>query len=314
MKLSDLIDYRNNLKTVSAMSVAAKSDIEIAKITNLVETQNFQLENFAEVLKAKQLNLQKSFHNYEIELDKFKIKLDQLIASNEPQWFANSYRLYEEEVVYEKTEYILQRRIELSKESENFLISRVQLYGDWKAPGMIIRPGPDPFIEHLVSLDPLYVLDKNYDLLAPAVSRFNPVYQNRIRQYIIRELVDPEFLIKIPDNQFGVCLVYNYFNFRPLEIIKRYLTEIQKKLRPGGVLLMTFNDCDRGAAVRLVERNSGAYTPGYLVKDLAKSLGFEPLFSWNDNGAMTWLELRKPGKFESLKGGQTLAKVVAKPK
>jgi hypothetical protein len=120
-------------------------------------------------------------------------------------------------------------------------------------------------------------------------------------------------MTKIPDGQFGLCLAFYLFDFRPLEIIKKYLTEIYHKLKPGGVLIMTFNDCDREKAVQLVENNFACYTPGYLILDLAKSLGYEVLYSWNDGGSSTWLELSKPGELTTLKGGQSFAKVVAYP-
>ena len=76
---------------------------------------------------------------------------------------------------------------------------------------------------------------------------------------------------------------------------------------------MTINDCERDKAVMLVEQHFCCYTPGYLVCDLAESLGYEIILTWNDKGPSTWLELKKPGNFESVRGGQTLAKPIPKP-
>jgi len=148
--------------------------------------------------------------------------------------------------------------------------------------------------------------------LAPAMGTFNDLYQQRLRTYVINERTGEPILNKLPDGQFGFALAYNLFNFRPFEVIRRYLTEIHAKLRPGGVLALTFNDCDRDKGVMLVEQHYCCYTPGNLVKELAKSLGYEVIFSWNDGGPSTWLELQKPGEFESLRGGQALAKIIPK--
>jgi SAM-dependent methyltransferase len=164
----------------------------------------------------------------------------------------------------------------------------------------------------MVAYDPLYLVDLSHDYLTPAMNKFNEQYQNRLRPYVVREELDQEILSKIPDNQFGMCLAYNYFNFRPFEILKKYLAEIYQKLKPGGILAFTFNDCDRPSAVMLVENYYGCYTPGYLVQELAISMGYEIVYSWNDPGPVTWLELKKPGELTSLKGGQTLAKIVPK--
>ena len=76
---------------------------------------------------------------------------------------------------------------------------------------------------------------------------------------------------------------------------------------------MTFNDCDRAKAVILVEQHYCCYTPGYLVRELAQSLGYEIAFAWTDQGPSTWLELRRTGEQPSLRGGQALAKILPKP-
>ena len=107
--------------------------------------------------------------------------------------------------------------------------------------------------------------------------------------------------------------VYNYFNYRPFEIIKIYLNEIYEKLLPGGVLAMTFYDCDRYQAMQAVDQYITCYTPGTLVRGWAKYLGFEEVFCHQDDGASVWIEFRKPGQLSSLRGGQALAKILPKP-
>ena len=76
---------------------------------------------------------------------------------------------------------------------------------------------------------------------------------------------------------------------------------------------MTFNDCDRSSAVLHVESMFCTYTPGYLIYELANTIGYEIEFVWHDNREITWVEFKKPGQLETLKGGQTLAKIVSKP-
>jgi hypothetical protein len=109
-----------------------------------------------------------------------------------------------------------------------------------------------------------------------------------------------------------LCLAFNFFEFTSIEVLEQYLKNIFNKLRPGGILAMTFNDCDRAHCVALVEKNFCFYTPGQRVKATAKSIGYRQIFSWTDMGNLTWLELRKPGELESIRGGQTLAKIVNK--
>jgi hypothetical protein len=141
--------------------------------------------------------------------------------------FQESYTLYESlPLTHETPEYILNRRPNITEEIESLYRSRIMKYADWHYPAMIIRPGAESFIKDMVAHDPLYLIDEKHELLTPAMSMFNEIYQRRLRTYVINERSDEEILSKLPNNQFGMCLVYNYFNYRPFEVLKQYLIEI----------------------------------------------------------------------------------------
>jgi hypothetical protein len=53
------------------------------------------------------------------------------------------------------------------------------------------------------------------------------------------------------------------------------------------------------------------YTPKKLIVSHAESVGFECDFEHDGAGDVSWLEFRKPGEITTLRGGQTLAKIVA---
>ena len=59
----------------------------------------------------------------------------------------------------------------------------------------------------------------------------------------------------------------------------------------------------------LVEQFAASYTPGYLIRELACNVGFEQVYTWDDGGPSVWLELRKPGTLDSLRGGQMMAAI-----
>jgi SAM-dependent methyltransferase len=313
MKLSELIAYRNYLEETSALLVGKAADQDLGQIMQMVQTNSMQIDQFVDQLKVQQETIQKNFEGFEQLLDQVRHQIKELIAQQELAWFVESYRLYESEMCHETAEYTLKRHSSISTEARVALQTRLLNYTDWQHAGMVIRPALETFTYDMVSFDPLYIIDESYELLEPTIVKFPAQYQRRLRPYVIDERQTDPMLIKIPDGQFGMCLVYHLFNFRPLEIIKRYLGEIFQKLKPGGILIMTFNDCDREQAVMLVERHYACYTPGYLVKDLVVSLGYEILYSFNDGGPSTWLELRKPGTLTTVKGGQSFAKVVAYP-
>lgn len=308
MKLSELVAYKNQLDALSSVPTLKTANLDLDKVLHLLETRS-DLATYN--LTTQYSNIQTAFSNFEDSLNNLKSQLNQKIAEAEKSWFQQSYVLYENET-NESAEYILNLRKSNTLVTDPFQ-TRLNQYANWKYSALIIRPGLETFIENMVAYDPLYLIDLSYDYLAPAMNKFNQQYQNRLRPYVIREELDQEILLKIPNNQFGMCLAYNYLNFRPFEVLKKYLSEIYQKLKPGGIFAFTFNDCDRASAVMLVENYYCCYTPGYLVRELAISMGYEIVYSWNDPGPTTWIELKKPGELTSLKGGQSLAKILPNP-
>jgi SAM-dependent methyltransferase len=320
MKLSELIAFRNRLEKlpVSAAKQAAdhKLNILMHTVHHPHEQSMVQLtQPFIPALEAKLKEIHAAFDNFSISVDQIKKHIQDQIVEQEKHWFQESYRLFEGAELCEKTDQILYGRTVTGTkslrtiESEDMLRARLSSYADWRWPGMIIRPGLENFIETMVGSDPLYIIDRGHDLLQPCLDRFPQMYQNRLRSYTTNDWSDQPILGKIPNNQFGVCLAYNVFNYRPLEIIRRYLEEIYTKLRPGGVLLMTYNDCDQESAVMLVEQFCTSYTPGYLIRELTQNVGFELAHTWSDGGPSVWLELHKPGQLIGNRGGQALAKI-----
>lgn len=318
MKLSELIAFRNRLNelpvSIAEQAAQSKLDILMHTLAQPAKQSMLQLtEPFIPTLGDELKDIQTAFSKVNNTIEKLKQEVQNQITEKERFWFQESYKLFEIADLCEKTDQILYSRgssgdkNEKTLEAEDTLRARLSAYADWRFPGMIIRPGLENFIDNMVGCDPLYIIDRDYELLQPCLQRFPKLYQNRLRPYTTNDWSDEPILHKIPNEQFGVCLAYNVLNYRPLEIIRRYLEEIYAKLRPGGVLLMTFNDCDNEKAVMLVEQFFASYTPGYLVRDLATTIGFEQVYTWSDEGASVWLELKKPGELVSNRGGQSIA-------
>lgn len=304
MKLSELVAYKNQLDALSTREAEVFADLELSKITYLANDPTLD-ENLNSVKQA--------FYDFNNTIKRIKNDLKLAIVEAEKPWFQESYRLHEQEIHRHPTEHILGICMQpLSYEFKNIIDSRLSLYANWHHAAMFIRPGNKVLLNQLVSFDPLYILDQTYDLLAPCIEQFPEQYQHRLRQYTIEDVNNTTFLDKMPTGQFALCVAYMYFNYKPFEITKQYFAEIFQKLKPGGTLAFTFNDCDRVSAVKLVEQRFCCYTPGFLVEQLAQSIGFEITYKWNDTGPVTWIELKKPGTLTSIKGGQSLGKIVQK--
>ena len=301
-KLSELVAYKNEMDKLSTESARSATNMELSKITHLTQDNELtqQLKEFDE-----------NFTKFDLRLAQLRKDLQDQISEAERPWIIEGYNLYDKgEANY--AEDILNIRENNAIDSTPFR-AKIKQYSDWKYPAMIIRPAREEFVDDMVAYDPLYLVDLSHEFLRPAMEKFNVRYQNRLRPYVVKEDLDEEILKQIPNGQFGLCVAFNYFNFRPFEIIKKYLEEVYQKLKPGGVFVFTFNDCDRRSAVELVERYYCCYTPGHLVRELITTVGYDIVYSWNDDGPTTWIEVRKPGFLDSIKGGQTLAKILQIP-
>lgn len=313
MKLSELVSYLNQLNRLHINEARTKADVDLHRIEHVVGSKEFDPNGIQQKLINQHNEIQQGFDKFVELVDQAKQEAQQEIDLKEQFWFDETFRLYDQEMVNDSDEHILNRRPTLSDEHDNIIRARIKNFSNNLHPGMIIRPGLETFIKDMVSFDPLYLVDHNDNMLFPSMIEFPDQYRRRLRPYIINERdYTVPILSGLPDNQFAMCLAYNFFEFKPLPVIERWLTEIFSKLKPGGRLMMTFNDCDNEKAVRLAENYYACYTPGRMVRAMAEQIGYEIYFVWNDNVPTTWMELQKPGTLTTLRGGQALAKVVHK--
>ena len=312
MKLSSLLVYKNILSEMTPLDTAPLAHDKLAPALHIVKNNDLQFTNLSERLEQQYRTIVDQLCAFDQTLDEVVQEIDDMIQQYEPAYYARSTELYQQMCLYDSIEPLLDRRLNPTDTVTQFLTARIQAHGDWHHAGLIVRPGREEWINLLVGCDPLYLVDTDAGLLDPAVLRFNDQYQRRLRTYTVLESADELMLNALPTGQFGFCLIYYFFNFKPIEIIRAYLSEIFGKLKPGGTVAFTFNDCDRAGGVDLVERSFMCYTPRRTVMSIAEELGFEIQQSYRIDAACTWLEFRKPGQLTSIKGGQTLATLTHK--
>lgn len=311
MKISQLIAYRESLENLRPASYASITQ-EIDSVIDLATRQSIQFPSRLDQLRQCQNTVAESLQAFDNSIDLLQKELQDQIDALEPEYFAQSYRLYENGLSDHYT-YVQSRRFIISEDTKRFVQSRIQAHSSWHYPGMLMRPGHEEWVEYMVACDPFYIVDTDHDLLWPVKDKFNPQYQARLRYYVIKESDRDPMMTDLPDGQFGFCFFYNFFNYKPFEIMRRYLEELYQKLRPGGVLVFTFSDCDRKGGAELAERMANCYTPGRMILPFCESIGFTIELNHQINAAINWVELRKPGTFNGLRGGQSLAQIIPKP-
>lgn len=312
MKLSTLIHYLSNLDKHTPDDTPVVVSKTIGHSLHEVQHNDIQFPLLTQELGNRYHAVLTAFDQYLGTLDQVKREVQAVIETLEPRYFRDSYSLYEDELRSDRPDHILARSPVLTSEAIAYLGGRIRRFGDWRYPGMIVRPGDESWVEDLVACDPLYIVDTNQDLMEPIKKRFNPIYVNRLRFYVIQESTRGNMFYKLPQSQIGYCLIYNFFNYKPMEMINHYLEEIFRLIKPGGTVSFTFNNCDLPGGVELFERRFMCYTPGKLLLAMCERLGYEIQHTYQIDSASTWVELKKPGELTSLRGGQTLAKVVPK--
>jgi len=315
MKLSELTDYLLRLESLTPDHLRIAHDLGMQQLmSNAGFCPDLLQERFGQRLIQDRIRLDQGFDQLDQTVQDLKQSIqlhmlplvDQVREQNQTWWTQDEYQ-------FSQTLDCLQRRADFPSEQVDQLRAAVCKVQDWRWPAMIVRPGLDSFIDDMVSFDPLYLVDTNLDLLKPALERFPLQYQNRLCCYTVDEMSPDPMLAKLPQSQLAMCFAFYYFNFRPLNVIVRWLREVWHLLRPGGRMLFTYNDCDCVHGIMNSEMNWMAYTPGSEIRAQSQALGFD-IIEQHSNDAVSWIHLGKPGQLESLRGSQTLAKIITRPK
>ncbi len=310
-KVSELINLKNLLlDTKWQISVREFSD-SIEKFKSYIDFVKSKTKIDNSNLNATLTDIQSKSSDSVDALDEYIKNIDSLIRDCDGELREMSVKL-DQASNTDSPEQILKKISDREKTHHEFtkslFIERCKIYSNWEYPGMHIRPGNGTWTRNIVDLDPLYLVDIHQELLEPIKKTFNEHYRSRLRFKTISDIDKPIFE-QFPDNQFGLIVATEFFNQKSLGTIKRYLNEVFSLLKDGGMFIFTFNNCDFPEGARNSEHNYDCYTPGNEVKEIAKTIGFEIIDNVTSNGTLSWIEVRRPGVLNSLRGGQPLARI-----
>lgn len=209
-----------------------------------------------------------------------------------------------------------------SESVEQVILSKISRYSDWRFPGLQLQcryhANPEDGyavakyrINNMVANDPLYLAGTNQDLLKNMILEYPEVYQKRVRVY---EVHDGD-TSRLPQRQFNFVLCWDFFNYQPLDKIELYLTNIMRLLRPGGVLMFSYNNCDLETSARFVDEQDACWANTRIIKELTTRLGYE-LLEFTDlalgddrSSWASWAEVRRPGELTTVKRSQAVGRI-----
>lgn len=312
MKLSKLITYKHMIDNLSVNHIHDQIETLLRNVNTDLNVQDIDFDNLKNKISENSTLVLKKLDEINADILSFKNELESFVASVEIPYYAKSQTVYQEGLT-DDADYILDRysfkKLFYQEESRDFFSNRLKLHVSWNWPALEIRPAHGEFTDELTASDPLYLVDTDLELFKVVKQKWTPEYQARVRYYTIQEN-DRRLFHQLPQGQFGLVVSVDFFNFRPLDLIEKYLDEIFHLLRPGGMVMFTYNNCDQPIGVDNFENSYYCYTPGRQIKEICEKIGYRIAASFNLENNVSWLELQKRGSRTSIRGAQTLGRIM----
>jgi hypothetical protein len=321
--LSELVKFRNDLvDRLEHLSLVAPIN-EIIQTLNLTITENFDVEAFTAHDKITQavIDYQKILDQSEFIKNNLKSVIGEIDNKiTELAYTIDSIAKYHEYI--DNQESIVPFIIDV--ETHQLIKDRMSHYVDHRFPGL--RLGCRYFgqfektdrdhslsIEYsnlLVANDPLYFYDVNLKYIETVTAHYNDTYKRRIRLY--------QNIDQLPKQQFSFVFSWGVFNYLNLSNIESQLRLIFDLLRLGGVVMFSYNNGDIIESARLADLEEMSFVPKKSLIGILKQIGFEVIASYdlpNNDTLVTnisWMEIRRPGKLETVKIKQVMGVVARK--
>ena len=309
-KLTELVRIREQLEAVYSTDVITGLVNELKNKITAVGRETV-LEDAGETVLTLNKDLDRIYTDLDFCQDRFDLiieKINQDIQQESQKFYTDNYSL-ELQVESEAVDNIRKVRVmTLSHTLKETIISRIQLHTNWRYPALEIGCRDGEWTGYMVAADPLYITDQYRDFLESTLSHFTPEYQQRLREYLVR---DANFGA-LPQAQFAFVFCWNFLNYRSLDTIKEYVKSVRDLLRPGGVFMFSYNNGDRHEQAGYAEGHWMSYMPKSMLIPMCESLGLEILHSEdtrNEGTAVSWIEIRKPGELATVKAHQVLGEI-----
>ena len=305
MKLNELVRLRNELR----------SSINLTLIEQELKGNQHTLNYLSDLAGDRYKDKIQQVSNDHIrvltiakeDIDKIQLiiaEIDQEISERTKEFFESNYTT--EHFFYDPHLYRQNKTMLVADGSAEELLNRIYFHSTWEYPAMEIGCRDGEWTKHLVTFDPLYLVDLHFMFLRSALKQFTPEYQARVRQY---QMTNDFRVSNLPLNQFGFIFSFNFFNYLSLDTIKQILLQAQDWLRPGGSMIFTYNNADLSASAGMCENHHMTYVPKSMLVPMVESIGFEVVATTDYLPSTSWIEIRKRGELKTVKAHQCLGEI-----
>jgi hypothetical protein len=317
MKLQDIVTYHALLESVMLDTKTTETELHTAlnKLNKAFNTETINFDNLKENIHQKQIELLKNITGIKGDLNKFMQQLNELVPALEHPYYLKSISVHDTDLKKTLPDKEIEHdnyNILHNAESRELFDGRLLNNISFKWPGLQIGPVRGIWTDKLIALDPLYLADNSEDRFLHVKKMWTPIYQNRLRYYTFDDNHEHP-LHMLPEAQLGFIVAIDWFNFKTEAIIERYLQSAYRILRPGGHMLFTYNNCNYPKAIDKVEQMHYSYINGNNLKQFVKTTGYIIEHAYDGElereDCVSWLEIKKPGYRQSIRGGQNLGAI-----
>jgi len=317
MKLRNIVKYQQLLNSLNDNTLRKSINTQLSEFINDLHTNQIDFDDVKNKITGTQLEVLKNLEQMSDYLNTLRNSVNKLVDDLAIPYYKKSENIYTNTLSMIGVAGGLQLRtkdIANNDESKEALIGAIQSYVSNEYACCQLAPGYGEITKFLVAGTPLYIVDDDHNTLRQFRENFfNDIMQRRTNFYTMSD-TDDHPLYKLPQGQIGFCVIIDYFNFKTVEVIKKYLQSMYKIMRPGGVVIFNFNNCDYPKGIDKVDEMLYCYTTGTEMNTICTQVGFEVIkliardYDERENG-ISWLEIKKPGNLSTIRAAQGLAEI-----
>jgi hypothetical protein len=306
MSLSEIIYRLNQLKQfdpkpfddiAQVMSDTAKiyADIKFTNKQNLTSSMN---------------KVNESIERYKNDIEELKRILENTIYNDHDRYVDEGIKIWHEQYVKMTFKEHLEWIDLIPPNSNDLMIFETAIANStsWQQPALIAGANKSDIIKPMVGSEPLYTVEHYPEYFDLQKEKFSVDYQRRLRCYSFTELN------LLPQNAFGLIVVYNQFPFLPWKKVTGYLDQLIPALSPGGTLFFNYNNCYSYKGFRYFEDRIMTYTlPEMYYKHCNMNglvLETDYLSPSND---FAFMKFNKPGTMNLIKKYPSFGMIVQQP-
>lgn len=164
-------------------------------------------------------------------------------------------------------------------------------------------------VSSMVASNPLYIAswDKRFNNII--LSKFNSVYNKRIRSYTLdhKRMFNFDF---IPKESIGYILCWDVIPFLNTKHIKPLLKSFLSVLRPGGKLIFNFSNCEKNNQLELAENYICTYQTLHDLRQLCNDYGEFQYIDFNND--IDYIKITKQGTLDTIKSQAPASEIISR--